>query len=225
MIGTGKDAGLCLWGNSMLVNDNKDSGQVYSQILHPGTRALFRYWEKIRAENAAPSRGDLDLKQISGIVPNLLILERDHLRQTFKWRLAGSEPCGLFRQQLTGTDALKGWEGYERHTLKQAFEMVVTGLQPCLVRFRLTTDRHQAIGVEMLGLPIHARNGMRFQIFGGIFPFRDISPLGYDSIIHRELSGTRFIWTDPLPGDKLVAGLRNPGAFPGGLRVIKGGRT
>lgn len=216
--------GLCLWGNSMLVNDNMDSGQAYSQILHPGTRTLFRYWEKIRAENAAPNRGDLDLKQISSIVPNLLMLERDHLHQTFRWRLAGSEPCQLFRQRLTGTDALKGWDSYERNTLKQAFETVVTSLQPCLIRVRLTTDRGQAIGAEMLGLPIHARNGMRFHIFGGIFPFRDMSQLAYDSITHRELSGTRFIWTEPLPGDKLVAGLRNPDAFPGGFRLIKGGR-
>ncbi|HEX7107995.1 MAG TPA: PAS domain-containing protein [Aestuariivirga sp.] len=208
----------------MLVNDNTETSQADSQIMHPGSRALFRFWEKIRAENAAPSRNDLDLRQISDIVPNLVILDRDFLHQTYKWRLAGSETCLLYRQQLTNTDALKGWGGFERNTLKQAFDTVVTSLQPCLVRFRLTTDRDQVIGAELLGLPIHARNGLRFHIFGGVFPYRDISGLGYDGITHRELSSTRNIWTEPLPGDKLVASLRGASTSPGGLRLIKGGR-
>ncbi len=208
----------------MLVNDNTETSQADSQIMHPGSRALFRFWEKIRAENAAPSRDDLDLRQISDIVPNLVILDRDFLHQTYKWRLAGSETCLLYRQQLTNTDALKGWGTFEQKTLKQTFDTVVTSLQPCLVRFRLTTDRDQVIRAELLGLPIHARNGLRFHIFGGVFPFRDISGLGYDGITHKELSGSRNIWTEPLPGDKLVASLRGASTSPGGLRLIKGGR-
>lgn len=208
----------------MLVNDNKDLSQAYSQILHPGTRTLFRFWEKIRAENAAPNRDDLDLRQISSIVPNLLMLERDLLHQTYKWRLAGSQTCRLFCQPLTGTDALKGWDSFERDTLKQLFDTVVTSLQPCLIRFRLTTDRDQVIGSELLGLPIHARNGTRFHIFGGVFPFLDISNLGFDGIKHMEISGARSIWTEYLPGDKLVAGLGSLDTWPRGLRLIKGGR-
>ena len=82
---------LSPWGYSMSVNDLKEASQAYAHIQHPGTRALFSFWEKIRGEKAAPNRDDLDLKQISPIVPNLLILERDHLHQTYKWRLAGSE--------------------------------------------------------------------------------------------------------------------------------------
>lgn len=209
----------------MVVNDNKDASQADSQILHPGTRTLFRFWEKIRAENAAPDRGDLDLKQISRIVPNLLILERDHLYQSYRWRLAGSETCQLFRQRLTGTDALKGWTSIERDTLKHAFDTVVTSLQPCLIRFRLTTDKDQVIGAELLGVPVLARNRMRFHIFGGVFPFREIAHLGHDSITQRELSGIRFIWTEPLPGDKLLAGLRPPDIVSGGFRLIRGGRS
>ena len=208
----------------MLVNDNTDASQADSQIMHPGTRNLFRFWEKIRAENAAPSRNDLDLRQISDIVPNLVILDRDLLHQTYKWRLAGSEVCQLYRQQLTNSDALQGWGIFEKNTLKQVFDAVVTSLQPCLVRFRLTTDRDQLIAAELLGLPMHARNGLRFHIFGGIFPFRDSAGLGYESIVHRELSGTRIIWTEPLPGDKLVASLQSSNPALGGLRLIKGGR-
>ena len=216
--------GLSPWGYAMLVNDSKDASQAYAHIRHPGTRALFSFWEKIRGEKAAPGRDDLDLRQISPIVPNLLILERDHLHQSYKWRLAGSEICQFYRQKLTSTNALAGWGGFERNTLKQLFDTVVTGLQPCLVRFQLSTDLGQVIGAELLGLPILAKNGTRFHVFGGIFPLRDISQLGYDSVTGLELSAARSIWTEPLPGDRLVAGLDSPRITSPGLTLIRGGR-
>jgi hypothetical protein len=209
----------------MLVNDDKEASLVYPQILHPGTRTLFRFWEKIRGENAAPNRDDLDLRQISEIVPNLLMLERDYLHQTYKWRLAGSQTCLLYRQLLTYTNALAGWSGFERNTMKHLLDSVVTSLQPCLFRLRLITDTDQAISTELLGLPIRARNGMRFHVLGGVFPFRDISCLVYDSIKYMELSGARAIWTEPLPGDKLAENLRAPDIWPSGLHLIKGGRA
>lgn len=215
---------LSPWGYAMLTNDSKEASQAYAHIKHPGTRALFSFWEKIRGEKAAPSRDDLDLRQIAAIVPNLLMLERDHLFQTFKWRLAGSEVSQLYRQKLTSTDALAGWRSFERETLKQLFTTVVTGLQPCLVRYHLTTDTGQVIGAELVGFPIHARNGSRFHIFGGIFPLRDVSDLGYGTITFMELAAARSIWTEPLPGDKLVASLNNPDSRTGGLRLIRGGR-
>ena len=208
----------------MLVNDTSELSQAESHILHPSTRALYRYWEAIRAESAAPNRDDLDLRQISEIVPNLMMLERDHMRQTYKWRLAGTQTSLLYRRELTGTDALTGWDKFERDTIKKLLDTVVTSLQPCLIRFRLTTTMDQVIGAEMLGLPLHARNGSRFHVFGGIFPFRDISQLGYDGIKQLELSGARTIWTEHLPGDKLLAGLPNSSKAMAGLRLIQGGR-
>jgi hypothetical protein len=207
----------------MLVNDISELSQAESHILHPGTRALYRYWETIRAENAAPNRNDLDLKQISTIVPNLMMLERDHMRQTYKWRVAGTNICLLYRRELTGADVLAGWDTFERETIRKLLDTVVTSLQPCLIRYRMTT-MDQVIGAEMLGLPLHARNGSRFHVFGGVFPFREIANLGYDGIKHMELSGARIIWTEHLPGDKLVAALDTSNRYQGGLRVIKGGR-
>jgi hypothetical protein len=204
----------------MLVNGNNDASQAYPQIQHAGTRMLFRYWEKMRGENAAPRRDDLDLRQISAIVPNLILLDRDNLRQTYKWRLSGSETSQLYRRPLTNTDALTGWSSFERETLKQHFDAVVTNLQPCLIRYHLTTDTEQVISAELLGLPMQARNGMRFHIFGGVFPLRDALAMSYDRIVHLELSGIRTIWTEPLPGDTLLA---NALVQPGGLRVIRGG--
>jgi hypothetical protein len=208
----------------MLVNDTSELSKAESHILHPGTRTLYRYWETIRAEKAAPNRGDLNLAQIGAIVPNLMMLERDHMRQTYKWRLAGTQICQLYRRELTGTDALAGWDKFERDTIKKLLDTVVTSLQPCLLRYRLTTNSDQVIGAEMIGLPLHARNGSRFHVFGGIFPFRDITGIGYEDIKQLELSGARTIWTDHLPGDKLMEGMPNSSRAMAGLRLIQGGK-
>ena len=117
-----------------------------------------------------------------------------------------------------------GWDSFERDTIKKLLDTVVTSLQPCLIRFRLTTSTDQVIGAEMIGLPLHARNGSRFHVFGGIFPFRDAASIGYDGIKQMELSGARTIWTDHLPGDKLLAGMPNSSKAMAGLRLIQGGR-
>jgi hypothetical protein len=204
----------------MVVNDTTELNQAESHILHPGTRALYRYWENLRAERAAPNRADIDLKQIGAIVPNLMMLERDNMRQTYRWRLAGTQTCLLYRRELTHTDVMSGWDAFERATIKDLLDKVTTSLQPCLIRYRLTTTHRHEIGVEMIGLPLHARSGSRFHVFGGIFPFRDISQISYDGIETMQLSGARTIWTEHLPGDKLVANLNN-----GGLRVIQGGKS
>jgi hypothetical protein len=207
----------------MLVNDKNETNQAETHILHPGSRSLFRFWETIRAERAAPNRDDLDLQQIRGLVPNLFMLEQDHIRQTYKWRLAGTKTCELFRRELTGSDALAGWDKFESSTIKRLLDGVVTNLQPCLVRFRLNTTLGQMIGAEMIGLPLQARNDVRIHVFGGLFTFRDIENLGYDGIAYLELSGARAIWTEHLPGDRLVQGLR--GASAGPFRIIQGGRS
>jgi hypothetical protein len=212
-------------GYAMLVNDINDLSQAESHILHPGTRALYRYWETIRAENAAPEHNVLQLKPIASLIPNLMMLERDNLRQSYKWRLAGGQICGLFRRPLTGSDALSGWDKFESDTISKLFDGVVTVLQPCLIRFRLTTDRGQSLGAELIGLPLHAQNGARFHIFGGIFPFQEMTNFNYDSVTQMELSAARSIWTEHLPGDKLVAGLRNNFNGKADLRVIPGGRA
>ncbi len=206
----------------MLVNEDREASQAPSQILHPGSRALFSFWETMRAEAAAPRRSALDLRRIRDIVPNLLIIEPDSASAGYRWRLAGTAVCNLYQRELTGTDALLGWDSFETDVLKRFLTGVVNALQPCLLRFRMFTDLNQLIGAELIGLPLQANDGS-IQVFGGLFPFREIHSLGHRAISTIELSAARSIWTEHLPGDRLVrpAGQRVPRPF----QVITGGRS
>lgn len=209
----------------MLRSDQTGNAPVDGEILHPGSRALFRHWETIRAERAAPERDDFDLTRIHAILPDLFVLERDHLRQTFRFRLAGTRVCRLYRREMTRTDALVGWDQFERDTLFRLFNTTVASRQPCVLRLRLHSNMNHVIGVEMLCLPVVARDRSHIQIIGGLFAFRDSENLGYDRISTMELTGARTIWTEHaeggLPLRPRTEGLRPRRPFT----VIAGGRT
>jgi hypothetical protein len=208
----------------MLRSDHTENAPVDGEILHPGSRTLFRYWETIRAERPAPHRVDLDLGQIRAIVPDLFVLERDHVRQTFRFRLAGTRINQLHHKELTRADVLHGWDRFERDTLHRLLTTTVSTFQPCVVRMRLHSNMNHVIGVEMLCLPIVSRDDARMQIVGGLFPFRDVASLGYDRIVQQELTGARTIWTEHAGGGLPVRPLAPAAKRPLPFTVIQGGR-
>ena len=210
----------------MLVNEQQAASQGDSTILHPSSRSLFRFWEASRAEQAAPRRTDLDLQQVRLLVPDMLIAERDGKTGSYRLRLAGTGVCELYRREMTGCNFLSGWDSFEAGIIARFLGGVVRNHQPCVLRFRLTTDLGQLIGAEMIGLPLLAADLRTIHVLGGLFAFRDIQNLGHGAIAGAELSGARSIWTEHLPGDQLLAQANeSPGHRPFRLyQVISGGR-
>ncbi len=203
---------------------------VNQQVLHPGSRALFRYWETLRAERACPSRSDLVLKDIAKLVPNLFIWEKDHIRDTFVYKLSGTAVDYLNCRTMTGADVLTGWDNFEREVMMRVFRVAHEKLHPGLVRMRLFTNYKEAVGAEMLLLPITSRDGRSIEILGGTFCFTDFDRLALNQIVSRQLVTSRVIWTehqnDNLPSDILhpyPAPAVPPQQSP--LRVIQGGRA
>ena len=167
-----------------------------SHILHPGSRNLFRQWEMLRAERACPTREDFEFAQLKGILPDMVVVDRDFLRNSFKFRLAGTRVCTLFNQNLTGGNVLAGWDSFEADVISRHLLTVINQQQPAVVRMRLTTDRGQVIAAELVALPVQMRNSHRIQIIGGLFPFRAAQSLGHAGITARELVSARVIWTE-----------------------------
>jgi hypothetical protein len=205
----------------MQVNNKADLDQAGTQILHPGCRALFRHWEAIRAERPCPNRDDINLRHISEIVPDLVILEKHWLKSDWQYRLAGTRVCDLFQCELTGKNALSGWDDFERNVVAESLEVSLTRLQPCLVRMRFINERGAIIAAEMIGLPIAAKHGGSIQILGGLFPFLDISQLPPAELVRRELVSARTIWTEHCQNETFLANVGQKTRFE--PRVIQGG--
>jgi hypothetical protein len=166
------------------------------QILHPGSRQLFRHWEMLRAERACPTREQFEFAEVKGILPDMVVIDRDFLRSSFKYRLAGTRVCTLFSQNLTGHNVLTGWDSFESDVISRHLLTVINQQQPAVVRMRLTTDRDQVIAAELVALPVQMRDSHRIQIIGGLFPFRAAQSLGHAGIVKRELVSARVIWTE-----------------------------
>ena len=185
----------------MVVSGDMESSQAVSPILHPHSRSLFRLWEAMRGEASAPRKDELDLKQIGALVPDLFILER--AQEFYRWRLAGTRVCELFRRDPVGEQIFGSWVGFERETVCRLLDGVTEALQPAIMRIRLHTSQGQAIGAEIIALPLLPATGC-IQVLGGLFPFCDVHSCRYDAITGEELASARVIWTQPIPGDNLA---------------------
>jgi hypothetical protein len=167
-----------------------------SQILHPGSRHLFSYWETLRAERACPHREQFEFAPIKHELPDMVVIDRDFLRNSFRYRLAGSRVCALFNTNLTGGNVMEGWDRFETDVISRHFNTGLNQKQPAVIRMRLTTDQGQVVATELIALPVIMRGANRVQLIGGFFPFRAAQSLCHRGIIKRELVSARMIWTE-----------------------------
>jgi hypothetical protein len=200
--------------------DTIETTATTEEILHPGSRALFRYWEAIRGEMSAPPRDWLDLKKIRSLVPFLFIIERKPGRD-YGWRLAGTRVCEFWGTELTGKPAFLQGERFERETVSRLLDGVIDRHQPFVLRFRLNSARGTCAAAELVGLPLRARHGGANYAFGTIMPFREVARPRHDRITTFQLSAARTIWTEPVPGRTAALAKTSPQAFP----IVNGGRA
>jgi hypothetical protein len=213
--------------DKMMIDQLPDDKDQDTQMLHPGSRQLFRYWETLRAEKAYPRREDVDFSALKAVMPDLVVIERDFLRKSFRYRLAGSRVCGLFGANMTTKDVFTDWDHFETDVIRRHLEIALTRFQPAVIRMRLTTDRGQQLAAELVVLPVQMQNSNRVQLIGGMFPFRPAAGLGHTAITKRELVSARVIWTEhqgDLPVQHELS-LQTAGErpFPRNFKLIEGG--
>lgn len=209
----------------MLYQDTTINDGADSQILHPGSRRLFSLWETLRAERAFPTREEFGFEPIKDLMPDLLVLDRDHLRNSYRFRLAGTRVCRLLGENQTGKDPLMGWDSFEADVIGKHLGMALSECQPALVRMRLKTDNGQIVAAELIVLPVQMRESNRIQLLGGMFAFRDAQVIGHTSIIVRELISARMIWTEHREAPKRPSTSQISRPKFRSLSVIDGGKA
>jgi hypothetical protein len=193
-------------------------GSQEDLILHPGARTLLGHWLALKGDRNAPSRGDLDLRQMRRQAPWLFILEPAGETGGFAYRLAGTGLCSFLRREMTGCSVLDGWQSFERGAIARALSTVTTRLQPAHFRMRYLTDRGQKIGADMLALPLLARDGKAVHVLGGLYPHGSPEIWSYDRLAPADLAGVRL-----FEGEAATMGARLPAQAPRKFRLISGG--
>lgn len=87
-------------------------------MRHPATRALYDYWNTLRAGRRAPRRLEIQPARLGGVLLDTFILERQG-RSSFPFRLAGTRVSGWFGTDLRGKDFLASWGEADRVMLER----------------------------------------------------------------------------------------------------------
>ncbi len=205
----------------MITDNLPETGEPNGQVLHPGSRSLFRHWEALRAEAPCPSRSAFKLEPLKAIIPNLLILEQLSFPRRYMLRLSGTLANDILGREATGTDFLSSWDSFEKNLIDEALANAVRHQQPALLRLRLTRQSGAMAGVELLSLPFRAESS-KIHLVSGLFSFAKL-PAYTDPVVKQELITVRSLWTEHGAGDVLLRSIESRGTPL--LRVIEGGRT
>ena len=90
---------------------------------HPTIHALFNYWNRKREDNSAPARSDIHPGDISSILPEVFLLERNN-NGRFYYRLAGTLLCQNARRELKGQRPLAHFADLDRRKMQIALTQV-----------------------------------------------------------------------------------------------------
>ena len=207
----------------MNLPDKPDVAQAGAQLLHPGSRILFRHWETVRAERPCPDRTDISLRAISKLMPFLAIVETAQTDATPTFKLAGTGVCELFQRQLTGSEVGSSLERFERRVVNETLQLSLQRLQPSLIRMRFLGLEGFVTTTEFLALPVFNSYSGSNQLFCGVFPFAEPAGGRQNTLSRIELIATRMIWTEHQVIDPVAA----PSARRNGpeLKVIQGGMS
>lgn len=191
-------------------------------MKHENTKALYRYWNELRAGRAAPYRSELDPRAISHLLESTFILEHPRAGAA-RFRLAGTKLCEQFGMELRGMSALALWHGDCRKRVKELLTEVVETPRIGHVSCTVETRSNQQFEAEFLYLPLRSDLGEMTRIVGcGYYmapaeaEFSGYEPLHHwiDTInvyeIESDEIGAGGVLSDvPAPASSSVSSLRD----------------
>ena len=86
-----------------------------NEMIHSEIRALYNYWERLRAGRPCPYRAEVDPRDMAGDARHLFVLE-DMGRGNMRFRLAGTALIDAFGYELRGMSARSIMEGKARES-------------------------------------------------------------------------------------------------------------
>lgn len=133
------------------------------------TTELFRYWNIIRGKRELPRRDELEPSDIRMLLPNLFILERDR-NAGISFRLAGTQVCALFGQELRGRQFGMLWLGSQAAKTHRITGQVMTHRVPLVLSAKGRTADAREVDIETLLLPLASSEGESDRVLGALSP-------------------------------------------------------
>jgi hypothetical protein len=131
-------------------------------MKHSSSRALYAYWNRLRAGRAAPERSELDPGAIRAILGDVMILEVGGLHR-YAVRLAGTRICSLMGRELRERAFVETFAPGDWPELYALLDSTVEAATPAVANVIGETADRQLLGLELLLLPLrhHGRTKAR----------------------------------------------------------------
>ncbi|WP_020179032.1 PAS domain-containing protein [Methylopila sp. M107] len=157
------------------------------------TKELFGYWNRLRAQRAAPERSDVDPAAIRGALGDVFILDVGS-DPAFPFRLSGSRICALTGHEMRGESFLDFWRGPDRDTALSAITTVSDDAAVAVIGAQGATELGRTVDLEIALLPLRHRGRTHARLLGSLAPVETPYWLGLSPVTRFELTSLRMIW-------------------------------
>ncbi len=199
------------------------------EMIHSEIRALYSYWENLRAGRDCPERTEVDPRDIPADARHLFILE-DLGQENVRFRLAGTGLLEAFGFDLRGMSARAIMEGRSRESFVALVSETIA--EPGVGYARLTAPDGVSAW-EIVLLPLRGSNGAIDRVIGCLHPVSGRAPepgpvalrFTIDSMVIQSIEGAAVAAEEdrePVAGFAEEESPFEP-APRRGLRAIEGG--
>lgn len=192
-------------------------------MKHAATRALYAYWDRLRAGRSAPERSDLDPGAIRTLLGDVFLLEQGGADR-YLVRLAGTRICALLGRELRGLSFLRPFMAEDWPDLYALLEGVSMTAVPAVTAIAGETEDGRTVDLELLVLPLKHRGRPQARLLGALAALEMPYWAGLVPLARLRLVSSRHLDRRHFP-------LRNDTGPPqprpsivGRLRVLPGGK-
>ena len=176
---------------------------------HPTIHALFNYWNRKREDNSAPARSDIHPGDISSILPEVFLLERNN-NGRFYYRLAGTLLCQNARRELKGQRPLAHFADLDRRKMQIALTQVAEKGAIFKADILGTSAEGRTIEQQWIVLPLRHASGGFSRLIGACVTVEDPVWLGRDPIVRNSIMSARMISTSNQKAIQELSGRPDP---------------
>lgn len=131
--------------------------------------ALYDYWTRQRGDRAVPLRSAIEPADIAPILPDIFILEHNHLADP-GFRLAGTRLCAQFGRELKGAAFDMLFAPDLRTRVARIAENVMAHGAPAIMQITLVDGTLQTTEAEIALLPMATKGKSADRIIGALAP-------------------------------------------------------
>jgi hypothetical protein len=197
------------------------------------TRELLAYWNRLRGDELAPDRADIDLAAIRGSLSDLFMLDLDAAHQ-FPFLMSGTRLNAFFCTEQLGRSFLGLWQPQDARHVASVLMTAIEAACPIIAAVSASPEGYRDADIEILLLPLRHGGYAASRLLGLASPAAQPPWVGLLPATHFKLRAVRMVeshthWPSISKASALALTAKSrtserPADIRGHLRVFDGGK-